>query len=280
MPTCFWILVVSSPTCLWWKRGPVGLFFWARVTKKWGTAKVARFTVPKKFPGSSKDCKIQSLLCDKASGNSKGSQIHCAKKIFWEQQRLQDSIFTVSGNSKGSKIHCVKKKFSGSSKDCKIQPLLCDKASGNSKGTKIYCAKKFSGSSKDCQIQSLLCDKASGNSKGAKICCAKKFLGAAKIARFSLYCATKLLGTAKVARFTVPKIFWEPQRLQDSVFTVRQSFWEQQRQQDSLRQKIFWAIGKLTCQNLCQYTVNTNLRPNGHTRAYSPENKTCKHTQT
>ena len=29
-------------------------------------------------------------------------------------------------------------------------------------------------------------------------------------------------------------------------------------------------IGKLTCQNLRQYTVNTNLRPNGHTRAYSP----------
>ena len=23
MPTCLWILVVSSPTCLWWKRGPV-----------------------------------------------------------------------------------------------------------------------------------------------------------------------------------------------------------------------------------------------------------------
>ena len=92
-------------------RGP---FFWARVTKKWGTAKVARFTVPKKFSGSSKDCKIQSLLCDKASGNSKGSKIHCAKN------------------------------FSGSSKDCKIQPLLCDKASGNSKGSKIHCAKKFS----------------------------------------------------------------------------------------------------------------------------------------
>ena len=98
-------------------RGP---FFWARVTKKWGTAKVARFTVPKKFSGSSKDCKIQSLLCDKASGNSKGSKIHCAKN------------------------------FSGSSKDCKIQPLLC---AGNSKGSQIHCAKKFSGSSKDCKIQ-------------------------------------------------------------------------------------------------------------------------------
>ena len=35
MPTCFWILVVSSPTCLWWKRGPVGNFFWASATKKW-----------------------------------------------------------------------------------------------------------------------------------------------------------------------------------------------------------------------------------------------------
>ena len=30
------------------------------------------------------------------------------------------------------------------------------------------------------------------------------------------------------------------------------------------------SIGKLTCQNLRQYTVNTNLRPNGHTRAYCP----------
>ena len=27
MPTCFWILVVSNPTCLWWKRGPVGHYF-------------------------------------------------------------------------------------------------------------------------------------------------------------------------------------------------------------------------------------------------------------
>ena len=35
MPTCFWILVVSSPTCLWWKRGPVGQFFGASATKKW-----------------------------------------------------------------------------------------------------------------------------------------------------------------------------------------------------------------------------------------------------
>ena len=34
MPTCFWILVASSPTCLWWKRGPV-TFFWASATKKW-----------------------------------------------------------------------------------------------------------------------------------------------------------------------------------------------------------------------------------------------------
>ena len=30
MPTCFWILVVSSPTCLWWKRGPVGHFLGKR----------------------------------------------------------------------------------------------------------------------------------------------------------------------------------------------------------------------------------------------------------
>ena len=87
----------------------------------------------------------------------------------------------ASGNSKGSKIYCAKK-FSGSSKDCQIQSLLCDKASGNSKGSKIYCAKKFSGSSKDCQIQSLLCDKVFGNSKGSKIYCAKKI----KVARFTV----------------------------------------------------------------------------------------------
>ena len=176
-------------------RGP--FFFWARVTKKWGTAKVARFTVPKKFPGSSKDCKIQSLLCDKASGNSKGSQIHCAKKIFWEQQRLQDSIFTVSGNSKGSKIHCAKKNFLGAAKIARFS---------------LYCATKLL-----------------GTAKVPRFTVPKNFLGAAKIARFSLYCATKLLGTAKVPRFAVPKNFWEQQRLQDSVFTVRQSFWEQQR---------------------------------------------------
>ena len=43
--------------------------------------------------------------------------------------------------------------------------------------------------------------------------------------------------------------------------------------------QFFWAsatkngqssMGKLTCQNLRQHTVNTNLQPNGHTRAYSP----------
>ena len=40
------------------------------------------------------------------------------------------------------------------------------------------------------------------------------------------------------------------------------------------------SIGKLTCQNLRQYTVNTNLRPNGHTRAHIPrENKTCSPTE-
>ena len=39
------------------------------------------------------------------------------------------------------------------------------------------------------------------------------------------------------------------------------------------------SMGKLTCQNLRQYTVNTNLRPNGHTRAYSPGNKTGSPTE-
>ena len=151
---------------------------------------------------------------------AKGSKIYCAKKIFLGAAKIaRFSLYCATkllGTAKVARF-TVPKKFSGSSKDCKIQSLLCDKGSGNSKASKIHCAKKFSGSSKDCKIQSLLCDKASGNSKGSKIHCAKK---------------------------------------------------------------IFWAIGKLTCQNLCQYTVNTNLRPNGHTRAYSPENKTCNHTQT
>ena len=117
------------------------------------------------------------------------------------EARARGPFFWARVSKKGSQIHCAKK-FSGSSKDCKIQSLLCDKASGNSKGSKIHCAKNFSGSSKDCKIQPLLCDKASGNSKGSKIHCAKNFS-----ARFSLYCATKFLGTAKVARFTVPKNF-------------------------------------------------------------------------
>ena len=193
-------------------RGP---FFWARVTKKWGTAKVARFTVPKNFLGAAKIARF-NLYC----------KIHCAKN------------------------------FSGSSKDCKIQSLLCDKASGNSKGSKIHCAKNFSarfslycatkflgtakvarftvpknflGAAKIARFSLYCATKLLGTAKVARFTVPKNFLGAAKIARFSLYCATKLLGTAKVARFTVPKIFWEQQRLPDSVFTVRQSFWEQQR---------------------------------------------------
>ena len=137
-----------------------------------GNSKGSQIHFAKNISGSSKDCKIQSLLCDKASGNSKGSKIHCAKN------------------------------FSGSSKDCKIQPLLCDKASGNSKGSKIHCAKNFSARF------SLYCaTKFLGTAKVARFTVPKKILGAAKIARFSLYCATKLLATAKVARFTVPKIF-------------------------------------------------------------------------
>ena len=93
MPTCFWTLVVSSPTCLWWKRGPVAIFL-GKSHKEVGNSKGSQIHCAKKFSGSSKDCKIQSLLCDKDSGNSKGSKIHCAKNC------------------------------SGSSKDCKIQPLL------------------------------------------------------------------------------------------------------------------------------------------------------------
>ena len=247
IPTCFWILVVSSPTRLWWKRGPVGHFFGQESQRSGEQQKVARFTVPKIFLGAAKIARFNLLLRDKASGNSKGSKIHCAKN------------------------------FSGSSKDCKIQPLLCDKASGNSKGSKIHCAKKFSARF------SLYCaTKFLGTAKVARFTVPKKFLGAAKIARFSLYCATKLLGTAKVARFTVPKIFlgaakiarfslycvkkllgtaklarctvpknfWEQQRLQDSIF------WEQQRLQDS---NLYRASKLLGTAKVARFTVPKNF---------------------
>ena len=146
MPTCFWILVVSSPTCLWWK---------------WETAKVARFTAPKIFLGAAKIARFNLYCATKLLGTAKVARF-TVPKIF-----LQDSVFTVRQSFWAAKV--------------------------------------------------------------ARLTVPKNFLGAAKIARLSLYCATKLLGTAKVARFTAPKLFWEQQRLQDSVFTVRQSFWEQQR---------------------------------------------------
>ena len=93
--------------------------------------------------------------------------IQCGKALLLDCKIQSLLCDKASGNSKGSKIHCAKN-FSGSSKDCKIQSLLCDKVSGNSKASKVHCAKNFSGSSKDCKIQSLLCDKVSGNSK---MCC-------------------------------------------------------------------------------------------------------------
>ena len=43
MPTCFWILVVSSPTCLWWKRGPVGNF-WGQVPQRSGQSSIGKLT--------------------------------------------------------------------------------------------------------------------------------------------------------------------------------------------------------------------------------------------
>ena len=42
-PTCFWILVVSSPTCLWWKRGPVGNFF-GQVPQRSGQSSIGKLT--------------------------------------------------------------------------------------------------------------------------------------------------------------------------------------------------------------------------------------------
>ena len=120
MPTCFWILVVSSPTCLWWKRGPVAIFLGkshkevgnskgsqihcakkfsgaAKIarfnlycaTKLLGTAKVARFTVPKIFLGAAKIARF-SLYCEtKLLGTAKVARF-TVPKIF-----LQDSVFTV-----------------------------------------------------------------------------------------------------------------------------------------------------------------------------------------
>ena len=43
MPTCFWILVVSSPTCLWWKRGPVGHFL-GKVPQRSGQLSIGKLT--------------------------------------------------------------------------------------------------------------------------------------------------------------------------------------------------------------------------------------------
>ena len=43
MPTCFWILVVSSPTCLWWKRGHVGNFF-GQVPQRSGQSSIGKLT--------------------------------------------------------------------------------------------------------------------------------------------------------------------------------------------------------------------------------------------
>ena len=43
VPTCFWMLVVSSPTCLWWKRGPVGHFFW-QVPQRSGQGSIGKLT--------------------------------------------------------------------------------------------------------------------------------------------------------------------------------------------------------------------------------------------
>ena len=39
----FWLLVVSSPTCLWWKRGPVGNFF-AQVPQRSGQSSIGKLT--------------------------------------------------------------------------------------------------------------------------------------------------------------------------------------------------------------------------------------------
>ena len=99
------------------------------VKKFLGTAKVARLTVPKFFLGAAKIARFSLYCVQKLLGTVKITRL-TAPKNFWEQQRLQDSVFTslrekASGNSKGSKIDCAK--TSGNNKVSKIQLLLLHK---------------------------------------------------------------------------------------------------------------------------------------------------------
>ena len=56
-------------------------FFWARVTKKWGTAKVARFTVPKNFLGAAKIARFNLYCATKLLGTAKVARF-TVPKIF------------------------------------------------------------------------------------------------------------------------------------------------------------------------------------------------------
>ena len=99
------------------------------VKKLLGTAKLARLTAPKMFLGAAKIARFSLYCVQKLLGAAKITRLTVPKN-FWEQQRLQDSVFTslcekASGNSKGSKIDCAK--TSGNNKVSKIQLLLLHK---------------------------------------------------------------------------------------------------------------------------------------------------------
>ena len=109
-------------------RGP---FFWARVTKKWGTAKVARFTVPKKFSGSSKDCKIQCFYCaTKLLGTAKVARFTVPKIFLGAAKIARFSLYCATkllGTAKVARF-TVPKIFLGAAKIARFSLLLCDKS--------------------------------------------------------------------------------------------------------------------------------------------------------
>ena len=57
-------------------------FFWARVTKKWGTAKVARFTVPKNFLGAAKIARFSLYCATKLLGTAKVARFTVPKNFL------------------------------------------------------------------------------------------------------------------------------------------------------------------------------------------------------
>ena len=64
------------------------------VKKLLGTAKLARLTAPKLFLGAAKIASFSLYCVKKLLGTAKVARF-TVRKNFWEQQRLQDSVFTV-----------------------------------------------------------------------------------------------------------------------------------------------------------------------------------------